>query len=292
MRNIINKIFVLLLSFLLFSACVDVKKEKVEYLFHEWKSKKIWLPASLPFVKNGIDSIYFLPQNVDYKILSYIDSVGCTSCKLKLPLWQLFINELSEDDFDIPILFVVHTSNRKNVTDLAIRECFHYPICFDENDSLNKLNHFPVEEAFHTFLLDKDNKVLAIGNPIHNPRVKALYMKIIRGGKQEKEQGNLTRVAVEKTSLDLGTFPWQEEQKTLFTLKNVGEHPLIIEGTTTSCDCTTVSYSKESVAPGNEVKLEVVYKAEKPEPFYRTISVYCNTPDAPIELEISGSAVE
>lgn len=40
---------------------------------------------------------------------------------------------------------------------------------------------------FHTFLLDKDNKVLAIGNPIHNPKVKELYLKIIQGEKVEQK---------------------------------------------------------------------------------------------------------
>ena len=35
--------------------------------------------------------------------------------------------------------------------------------------------------AFQTFLLDKDNKVLAMGNPILNPKIKELYLKIIRG---------------------------------------------------------------------------------------------------------------
>ena len=281
---------VIALFLLLFcTSCVDNRERTARENVNKWLGKEILLPHAV-FTKMLSDTVDFPYQQSDYKILVYVDSLGCTECKLKLDDWKMMMQE--EIMNNVAFLFFIQGKSESDLKQTLSRHNFRYPICFDKSGSLNKHNQFPKEGAYHTFLLDQGNKVLAIGNPIHNPRVKALYMKIIRGGKQEKEQRNLTRVAVEKTSLDLGSFPWQEEQKTLFTLKNVGEHPLIIEGTTTSCDCTTVSYSKESVAPGNEVKLEVVYKAEKPEPFYRTISVYCNTPDAPIELEITGSAVE
>ena len=38
---------------------------------------------------------------------------------------------------------------------------------------------------------------------------------------------------------------------------------------------TTVAYSKEPALPGKEIALEVVYKAEHPEHFDKTITVYC-----------------
>lgn len=61
------------------------------------------------------------------------------------------------------------------------RDHFTYPVCMDVNDSMNKLNHFPPDNMFQTFLLDKDNKVIAIGNPVYNSKVKELYMNIIQG---------------------------------------------------------------------------------------------------------------
>lgn len=84
------------------------------------------------------------------------------------------------------------------------------------------MNNFPSDMSFQTFLLDEDNKVVAIGNPVHNPKVKELYLKIIQEGKVE--QGNKTevintKVAIDKTSISLGRFNWQKEQKVTFTLK-------------------------------------------------------------------------
>ena len=65
---------------------------------------------------------------------------------------------------------------------------------------------------------------------------------------------------------------------------------LVIQDVATSCGCTTVSYYKESVQPGKETALEVAYKAERPEHFAKTITVYYNAEHSPLTLKISGDA--
>ena len=60
-----------------------------------------------------------------------------------------------------------------------------------------------------SLLLDKDNKVVAIGNPVHNPKVKELYLKIIQGEKVEQDKGTevmKTKINIDKTSISLGRF--------------------------------------------------------------------------------------
>ena len=39
---------------------------------------------------------------------------------------------------------------------------------------MNNLNKFPADITFQTFLLDKNNKVVVLGNPIHNIAVNDL----------------------------------------------------------------------------------------------------------------------
>ena len=146
---------------------------------------------------------------------------------------------------------------------------------------------------FQTFLLDRNNRVIAIGNPIYNPKVKELYLKIIKGEKIERRDESIvikTEVDASYISVSLGRFDWQEEQKATFILKNVGDKPLVIQDVATSCGCTTVAYSKEPALPGKEIDLEVVYKAEHPEHFDKTITVYCNAETSPLVLKISGDA--
>lgn len=41
---------------------------------------------------------------------------------------------------------------------------------------------------YQTFLLDAGNKVVAIGNPIHNDRIKKLYLDIISGNKMTSKR--------------------------------------------------------------------------------------------------------
>lgn len=190
-------------------------------------------------------------------------------------------------------LFFFTPEKKRDLWGTLKSEEFVYPICIDEKDSLNKLNHFPSDMMFQTFLLDKNNKVLAIGNPIHNPHIKELYLKIIRGEQIEKEDKSKrikTRVDVDKTSVSMGNFGWQEEQKAVFALKNTGDNLLVIQDVTTSCGCTTVAYSREPVQPGGEATLEVAYKAEHPGYFKKTITVHCNAEPSPVKLTITGNA--
>lgn len=154
------------------------------------------------------------------------------------------------------------------------------------------LNEFPKNASFQTFLLDEKNKVLAVGNPINNVKVKELYLDVISGTSMTNKRGAIvkTKIDVEKTVLYLGCFDWKEDRRGRFLIKNIGNKPLVIQDVATSCGCTTVAYSKEPALPGKEIALEVVYKAEHPEHFDKTITVYCNAETSPLVLKISGDA--
>lgn len=165
-------------------------------------------------------------------------------------------------------------------------------VFIDERDTLNRLNSFFPEEHFRTFLLDKNDKVLAIGNPIFNPKIRELYKSIISGkmvsffgGKQPQ-----TTVSFSKDKMDLGRFPWGEEKNTEFVISNAGSVPLVINDVVTSCGCVTVDYAKEPVRAGEDVRLKVKYRADHPEHFDKTVTVYCNAPGSPFRLRLTGNA--
>lgn len=289
------KYIMLLVLFLSLGGCSGgSSKDNITNLLKEWVGKTILYPSNCYFTVYGKDTVKHSMWDAQYKIVNYVDSMGCLSCKLNLSKWKVFIVELDSiyTGKTTTALFL-SSKRRKEILHLLKRENFDYPICIDEADSFNKLNHFPTEPAYQTFLLDEDDKVLAIGNPINNPKVKELYLKIIQGEKvaQEKETEVInTKVAIDKTSISLGRFDWQKEQKVTFTLKNTGNKPLVVQDINTSCGCTSVSYSKEPVQPGRELNLEVTYKAEHPEHFNKTLTVYCNTESSPLILKIMGDA--
>lgn len=272
----------------LFLSCQETEKERANRLVREWDGKEVVYPNKMNFTTLGKDTNYSF--NSEYTIVTYIDSVGCSSCKLQLPKWRRLIAHLDSIS-DTSVLFFLHPKDKNDMNYILEREYFAHPVCFDEEDAFNKLNQFPSDMMFQTFLLDKDNKVIAIGNPVHNPKVKELYLKIILGDKAPKNEDKIqTTVACSNTLVDMGKFDWKQEQNTHFTLKNTGNCPLVIIDAVTSCRCTSVEYTKEPVRSGSSVELKVCYKADHPERFNKTITVYCNTPSSLIKLEIKGNA--
>ena len=140
---------------------------------------------------------------------------------------------------------------------------------------------------FQTFLLDKDNRVKVIGNPIHNLSVKELYLKEIAGIK-ETEALALTQLVPDREEYDMGIVAENETKKQKVLLKNTGDVPFIIKGITTSCDCTTAEYDWKEIAPDEQKEMVVSYKGEEPGDFWRTVTVYGNIPDQSLTLSFVG----
>lgn len=273
----------------LFVSCSETEKERIGRLVNEWSDKEVVFPENSYFVSLNKDTMY-LPKS-EYTIVTYVDSIGCTSCKLKLMEWRRLIAQVDSAN-NTSVLFFLHPKDEKEIVYALRRDNFTYPVCIDEKDTFNKLNKLPHDEMFQTFLLDKNNKVVAIGNPVHNPKVKELYLKIIMGDKAapQKEVKIQTSVMCSNSIVDMGKFDWHQEQKATFTLTNTGNSPLVVTDVITSCGCTTVDYGKEPVRPEKSLELKVQYKADHPEHFDKTITVYCNTETSPIKLRITGNA--
>lgn len=290
----------LLLCLSLFCMCSVSERENIVNLTKEWSGKEVLFPKKYVLNVYLEDSVisYNKIEVQQYAILTYIDSIGCMSCKMNLPEWTKFIWDLdSISNRTIPCLFIFNPKNddKKRMADLLRRTGFSYPVCVDERDSFNLLNKFPKDERFRTFLLNNENRVIAIGNPIHNPKVKELYLNIIQGNKGKSCDDSKTmetKVNIDNVSVQLGNFDWRKKQEHTFILKNVGDKPLFIEDVSTSCGCITVDYFKEPVRQGEYGMVTVAYQAERPEYFNKTITVYCNVETSPIKLTISGDARE
>ena len=280
-----------LLLLLTLTSCKDSQKRKISNLVNEWDGKEIVFPSSSVFMVQAKDTVDFPINNTDYKIVAYVDSVGCMSCKLQLPRWKDFISEIdSLTGYFIPFVFYFHPKDINELRYITRRDNFEYPICIDIEDKFNSLNHFPDKMEFQTFLIDINNKVVAIGNPIHNPKVKELYCKILRGKDSEISKIAMTEVSVDSAGIDFGSFPKEVKQERNFVLTNTGKDMLVIQDVVTSCGCTKVSYSKAPIRSGEQTELTVTYEAEKAEHFNKTVTVYCNSNLSPLKLKIKGKA--
>ena len=276
---------------LLAASCEESEKERLSRLVKEWEGKEILFPAHSIFTIQGKDTVDFDFEDAEYKVVTYIDSVGCTDCKLQLPRWkELMVEVDSLTGGSVPFLFYFHPKDLRELRFLTRRDAFAFPVCFDEKDEFNRLNHFSGEMMFQTFLLDKENKVIALGNPVLSPKVKELYLNLIKGTGESTSSERQTIVSINSTVIDFGRFPKEEKQERSFILTNIGKGLFVIQDIVTSCGCTKVEYSKEPVRPGGTLEVKVIYEAEQAEHFNKTITVYCNTEDSLLRLTIKGTA--
>ncbi len=280
-----------LLIFLL-CACKETEKDKIARLVNEWESRELIFPENPIFTKLGRDTIAFDTDDCDYRIFTYIDSIGCTSCKLQLLKWKELMTEFdSLTNNNTAFLFYFHPKSKKEIAYILKRDQFEHPVCIDDADSINKLNQFPDEMMFQTFLLNKENRVIAIGSPIYKPKIKDLFLKLILA-KAYTDKAILfqTKISIDEEMIDLGTFDWQKKQQATFTFHNEGDELLVINGVTTSCGCISTEYSHEPIQPGKKMNFQVFYKADYAEHLDKTVTVYCNVPSSPIKLRIKGNA--
>ena len=280
---------IILLLTIFLSACQDKQKEIITLLVKEWQGKQILFPENMVFTRFASDTTNFVIPTSDYKVLVFVDSIGCTSCKLQLSRWKEFIRYTdSISQKNIPFLFFFQFDDQWEIHSLLIRENFDKPICLDRSDSLNQLNHFPKDIRFQVFLLDKNNKVVVIGNPVHNPNLKELYLEEI--GRKQPGAPIQTTVKVEKESLLLETIPLGKSKDTLFTLVNTGDQPLVIIDVTTTCGCAQTLFDKHPVQPGESLHIKVGVTPENKGLFDETITVKCNTNQL-IKLNIRGNTI-
>lgn len=150
------KKFCLLILLFYLCSCQESREEAMLRLVNEWNGKEVKFPSRSVFTIQGKDTVDFEFDNADYKVVTYIDSVGCTSCKLQLHRWKGLIHEVdSMTGGNVSFLFYFHPKDMKELRYLTRRDGFTHPVCFDREDELNRLNRFPSEMAFQTFLLDK-----------------------------------------------------------------------------------------------------------------------------------------
>ena len=285
------KYLTLIMCVWVLASCQESREEAMVRLVSEWNGKEIKFPSRSVFTIQGKDTVDFEFDNADYKVVTYIDSVGCTSCKLQLPRWKELVTEVdSLTNGRVPFLFYFHPKDMKELRYLTRRDDFKHLVSFDENDEFNSLNHFPVDMTFQTFLLDKANKVVAIGNPVHNPRIKELYLEIITGKSEAKPKQVVTTVSVDQTEKNLGKFPYSQKQEYTFLLTNTGNSVLVVQDVITSCGCTKAEYRKEPVRPGGTLKVKVIYEADEAGYFDKVVTIYCNAENSPISLRIKGFA--
>ena len=84
------------------------------------------------------------------------------------------------------------------------------------------------------------------------------YLKAVPGPK-DNQTGSLPIIEITPKLFDFGEISYGDVAEYTFTLKNLGDEDLEIKRVATSCACTTVKVTEETIAPGEETELQVTY---------------------------------
>jgi hypothetical protein len=276
-----------------FSTCKkNYKRTEAEKIVAEWIGKTIQFPQDYSCNILGKDTVSDLCSGLfqkEYKILLYVDSAGCSSCRLKLAQWKQLIEEsdsLFQDRLGFLLFF--QSKSKKDLDYLFRSDRFDYPVFIDMNKAINQLNHFPDKPEYQCFLLDKNNKIRMIGNPASNPKIWELYKQTI-SGRTQTEETPLTSVFVEQPEIEINDLQVGKKSIGIFKLKNTGNQPLSIARMDASCGCTVPSWDKKPIEPGEQTEIKIEIQPEESGFFHKTIRVYGNVEKGVISLSVKGT---
>ena len=188
MKKILVFIIYLLTTLIISQSCID-NKVKTKSLIEKYHGEKIKMPLdSITLLKNHKTKPIekYNVNNNKIKLVTRING-NCHICIYELDQWkQELIKKFG--DKNVQFIFYLYTDNYKDFrNNLYYKISGTYPLLIDTTNAFIRDNDLPqMDKRFHTFLLNKQNEVLLVGNPLFSPKIKNLYLKEIN--KRLKEQ--------------------------------------------------------------------------------------------------------
>lgn len=251
----------------------------------EWNGRQITFPVVMTDYLTG-DTIDL--SDSDFTILTYVDSAGCTECKMKLMAWNTFFNRLDancNDTTTYNTITIVHQSIERNLQFIIKRSQFENPVYVDIGDSIYLANKFADKMMFQTLLLNSDKRVLAIGNPIYNPKIADLYISQISG--KDVSGVNKDAIYIHSPSHDFGSVLAGDTVRHTFSIINPSKDTIKILKIIPSCECTTAQPSDTIIAPKQSADIYVTFSdSTETGDLYRTVDIMFDKYDRPLQIEI------
>lgn len=122
---------------------------------------------------------------------------------------------------------------------------------------------------------------LASFTPQHSPQTTAA----------EKHSLIKTGISWKKTEISLGEIPQNKPVTIEFEFTNTGDSPVMIQNVQAGCGCTSTSFSKTPVLPGESTKISAVFNAATKGAFNKQVTVITSAEDSPRALSFTGTVI-
>lgn len=181
MNKIVNLFYVILFVTYFCPSCNPKAKTNSENVNSNksYIDKEIIFPGeSILFTEDTtilIDSAFF---NNDMIKIVHLINVNCSNCLNELIRWNSFISMI-EDDCEI-IFWLNNTDNNEFKVQNLIQAENNIHFVSDHSQSFEHLNDLAYPDInLHTFLLDRNNKIKLMGDPISDKMLISEYMNTI-----------------------------------------------------------------------------------------------------------------
>ena len=175
-RSLLQLLFLILIFF----SCNNVTK-KAENKVTQLTGDTIHLPQKAEIIyKDSLYSKKLLAPSKPKLIISTFLWGECHSCIADLKKWEEFY-EYTLNNEEINLLFFLYISDLEIFKKNSYTKKIHkYPLILDyENKYLLNNNLSTDKKMYQTFLLDSNNKVILVGNPIYSEKLMELYKEEI-----------------------------------------------------------------------------------------------------------------
>ena len=147
----------------------DWKVYSSDFIKEHLNKKLSYLDASLE-----MDTL----KNAPLKIL-YSVNIDCVTCLMKFSFWDKFEDFLKNKyGVSVPVIAVIRSDVSYESIDLKVSEYWDGIWLYDRNDFFIEKNQL-YDERFQAVLVDKNDKIRLIGNPMLNEQLTELYEKTI-----------------------------------------------------------------------------------------------------------------
>lgn len=153
-------------------------------IIQQMKEHKVYIPYdSLSCYINDSLLVHPLCEDAPFKMIVYSDTSQCSTCYLKsLYHWKDFVESKYSLNGNLSFIFIVGTRNgdARLVRNNLFRTELEYPIYIDDKNAFISANpSIPKEHTYHTFLIDQNDSILLVGNPLFNVKIEKMLLDIL-----------------------------------------------------------------------------------------------------------------
>lgn len=183
MKTLIHGMISIVMSGIIFVLMQSCGKIQVSRDVRKFVGTEIVFPSELQYI-HGTNNYYNPKDTPVASVVYWFDENECNICKLSnLGITRKLFDFCRDSVSSVNIRIVFTPSFEKKDLFLEFIENSEseFPIYVDRNNSFGTTNPtIPKIRSFHAFLLDNQNRVILVGDPLMNEKMWSLYITALK----------------------------------------------------------------------------------------------------------------